>query len=342
MHLSNSWLHMGAHPLAEHLLTDFQRVRQENTPLPEVVLETLQKTLGPCSEMLLELPLGKALMRLSQAVQDDTDAQPDKLDYHNIAHFREAVMAVGHLSALEFEGQKACPHFVVLSMMAMVGHDFKHDGTSNTPGKSLEAMAWQACEPHLEGVHEKDMDALEAIILGTDPTKLNEHRTRYAQPGVSPEAIDRLRLLACEADLTPSLMPGHGVAMGKLFAAELSSSGVDSLETLGKTISTWESRLGFLRHATPISAAADKFGLAQMHTTQLQAFAALSDSLGLTNDKEAAQHLDILEAQRGPEQASQLYMAALAHVDSRLGQHVAKVMNMSAPTILEDRLAFGM
>ena len=159
-------------------------------------------------------------------------------------------MAVGHLCALEFEGEAPCPHLVVLAMTAMVGHDFKHDGTSNETGKSLEAIAWQACEPYLDGVHLEDKKAIEAIILGTDPTKLNEHRARYSDASVPPSAIDRLRLIACEADLTPSLMPEHGVEMGKLLAKELKSSNVPVLTVLGERISSWESRMGFLHHAT--------------------------------------------------------------------------------------------
>lgn len=143
--------HKVPRPGVETLLMDFQRTRRENTPLTQVVLDTLKKTLGPGSaEMALDLPLGKALMRLTQAVQEDGQANDAGApDYHNTAHFKEAVMAVGHLCALEFEGEAPCPHLVVLAMTAMVGHDFKHDGTSNETGKSLHgkpaSRTWTAC-----------------------------------------------------------------------------------------------------------------------------------------------------------------------------------------------------
>lgn len=306
-------------------------------------METLNKALGSgAAELMIEMPLGQALMRLSHAVQDDTEANPGQLDYHNVAHFREAVMAAGHLTALEFEGEMACPHFVVLAMTAMVGHDFKHDGTSNTPDKSLEAMAWEACKPHLKGVHLEDMRALESIIMGTDPTKLNDHRSRYASVQSPPGSIERLRLLACEADLTPSLLPVHGVAMGKLFANELNASGVSHLETLGKTIGSWESRMGFLKHAAPISVAASKFGLSHMHGVQLQAYSALTESLGMVSDKDTAKHLDGLDVSLGPVQAQQVYMAAVAHVDSKLAQAVCQAANLPHPSPMERHLSFGM
>lgn len=330
-------------PSAEQLLADFQKARREDTPLPDVVMQTLNSTLGPgVADIMLEMPLGQALMRLSHAVQKETSAQSEQLDYHNVAHFREAVMSAGHLAALEFEGQKACPHMVVLAMTAMVGHDFKHDGTSNTPDKCLEAVAWDACKPHMEGVHPEDMAALESIILCTDPLLLNEQRSRYASVQSPATAIDKLRLLACEADLTPSLMPVHGVAMGKLFAAELNVSGVPKLEKLGETLSSWESRMGFLKHATPISTAAKKFGLAHIHDSQLKAFSALTDSLGMVGDKETTQHLDGLERSIGAAHAGEVYMAALAHVDGPLAQTVCKTMGLPHPAPLQQRLSFGM
>lgn len=343
MQLSNPQRHAAPRPSAEHLLADFQRVRKENTPLPDVVMETLNKTLGPgVAEIAMEMPLGKALIRLSHAVQKDTDTKPGKLDYHNIAHFREAVMSVGHLSALEFEGQAASPHLVMLAMTAMVGHDFKHDGTSNTPNKSLEAMAWDACKPHLQDLPSEDMNALESIILATDPTKLNDHRARYASAQMPPGTIERLRLLACEADLTPSLLPAHGVAMGKMLANEMTSSGVANLETLGKTIGSWESRMGFLRYATPISLAAEKFGLAHMHSVQLQAFSALTETLGTASDKDTAKYLDGLDNSSASGQASQVYMAAIMQVDGALGQSVCQAMNIPEPAPLQPNLSFGM
>ncbi len=336
--------HKVPRPGVENLLVDFQRTRRDNTPLTQVVLDTLKKTLGPGSaEMALDLPLGKALMRLTQAVQDDGQAHDsDAPNYHNTAHFKEAVMAVAHLSALEFEGEAPCPHFVVLAMTAMVGHDFKHDGTSNEPGKSLEAIAWQACEPYLEGAHDEDKKVIEAIIMGTDPTKLNEHRARYSDPSTPPSAIDRLRLIACEADLTPSLMPVHGVEMGKLLAQELKSSNVPVLTVLGERISSWESRMGFLHHAKPISKAADTFGLKNMHAAQLQAFVELGQSLDAGDPKEAARHLDKVEAEQGPAQSSALYMSALAHVDNKLGTAVARATNSPTPGPLQKDMDFGM
>ena len=336
--------HKVPRPGVETLLGDFQRTRRENTPLTQVVLDTLKKTLGPGSaEMALDLPLGKALMRLTQAVQEDGQANDAGApDYHNTAHFKEAVMAVGHLCALEFEGEAPCPHLVVLAMTAMVGHDFKHDGTSNETGKSLEAIAWQACEPYLDGVHLEDKKAIEALILGTDPTKLNEHRARYSYASVPPSAIDRLRLIACEADLTPSLMPEHGVEMGKLLAKELKSSNVPVLTVLGERISSWESRMGFLHHAKPISKAADTFGLKNMHSTQLQAFVELAQSLDLSDAKDAARHLDKVDVNQGPSQSSALYLSALTHVDSKLGAAVARAMNLPAPGPLQKDVDFGM
>ena len=58
--------------------------------------------------------------------------------------------------------------------------------------------------------------------------------------------------------------------------------------------------MGFLKHAAPISGAANKFGFSHMHDVQLQAYSALTDSLGMVSDKETAKYLDGLEVSLGP------------------------------------------
>lgn len=317
---------------AQQLLRTFQQVRQENTPLPEIIRTSLFTSLSPgTASVALASPLGKALLKLGTTIQHVADTETRVLDYHNIAHFRETVLAVAQLSALEFTGSEQ-PRAVMLAMLAMSGHDFLHDGTSNTPIKSLEALAWNACAPHLSGLEDTDKTIIQAMIMGTEPTRLDEHRAVYTSSVAAPSMVDRLKLLACEADLTPSLLPGHGNAMGFLYAAELAKSGIPSLVALGEHIASWSSRLGFLHHVQPISEAAHKMGLTDMMQHQLEAFSLLADELGFATPKEAARYLDDLATVSGFSASQQLYLTTLSRVDASLARAVREALYMPSKT----------
>lgn len=308
---------------AQNLLYVFTNMRRQLPPLPEVVRNTLADVLGQArAQEALETPQGRTLLTLSTAIQESLDADTKKQTYHNGEHFKETVVAVAYLSALEFENHPLQTPAVLLSMLAMAGHDFKHDGTANTPTKSLEAIAWHACEPYLNELPEQDRAIVKAIIMGTEPTRLNEHRAVYTSSVVTPSMQDRLVLLACEADLTPSMLPGHGNAMGILYANELTQSGLPDLMATGKHIASWTSRLGFLHHAHPVSNAAHKLGLTNALNHQLEAFSTLADSIGLSTPKEAAGYLDDVHNKIDHETALQRYLVALWCVDTSLANAV--------------------
>ena len=188
------------------------------------------------------------LRQAGEALIASIHANPGKsneLPYHNQYHFAEAVLAMGTLCAAARELGLISPVEAALGVVAMVGHDIGHDGSSASGG-ALEALA--AAETvrisRSAGVPAEQLEWLAYIIAGTDPGAVagNEDRSaRILPPGRFGASADALRSLANEADVMASLLPHLGLRLGDALAAERRlAGGADRIATFG-------GRLAFLR-----------------------------------------------------------------------------------------------
>lgn len=293
------------------LLQKFEASRARPHTLKSTAWRALREALGDSeAERLSSEPLGFAVSLLSDAI--DAHGGSGQPAYHNEAHFKEAVLAMGALCSAEFEGHPDRSRLVALGVIAMAGHDFLHDGTRNEPGKSLEENSFRACLPLLRqaGLGQADVAAIESVILGTEDRLLGANRAAYQarQTGPLGREVDQLRMLANEADLSASLLPGSGQKMGALLASEWNAAGIE----MGKTVASWAGRLGFLGFACTGSAAARAMGLEEARDVQVRAFSRLASRLGAPSAPEAAKRLDAIAADAGPKAALSLYAGALA------------------------------
>lgn len=307
---------------AQELIDKFQKGREQPVSLLTTAEQSLIEALGPRSAReLMQTPLGSSIKALASVIDQHHQSAGPVPDYHNIAHFKEAVIASSAICAAEFSGHPERARMVGLGVLSMIGHDFMHDGTTNSPDKSLEAISWAACEPHLKnaGLSSADQDIVHTLILKTDPSLLPENRERYkgtAPPGAMGRDVDRLCLACMEADTAGSLLPGIGNKMGDLLSSEWMNSGIEA----GKTIGSWKARVGFLGFIATATEGSKHIGMEQARTAQIEAFKSIAQQMGLPDAGSAGAKLDEIAQQEGKPKALMIFAKALESISPELAQ----------------------
>jgi hypothetical protein len=214
-------------------------------------------------------------------------AGEQELAYHNRHHFAEATLAMGWLCATARERGAISLHQAVLGVIAMVGHDFRHDGSWKQTG-ALEKIAADgvvalAAEA---GVDDEDQLGLHAIILATAMPAVRANKIRAEELdrlGFAQSGLDAVCLMASEADVLTSLMPGLGCRLGYALAAEWAAQpGTPPMDP-----SSFGGRVAFLRLHDYLSDAAVELGLSRMHVSQFMAFRQLAVQSGDAAEPEA-------------------------------------------------------
>ena len=253
----------------------------------------------------------------AEAIQTIAAGRPE-LPYHNRHHFVEATLAMGWLCAVARARGAISLHEAVVGVVAMVGHDFRHDGTWNQTG-ALEKVAADAVISiaTCAGVNGEDCQALRGIILATALPAVRANKARAAEQeraGCRQGGMDAMHLMASEADVLTSLMPGLGCRLGHALAAEWSANpGSPPLDPASFT-----GRVAFLRLHDYFSEAATELGLLRMHDSQLMAFRQISErSGGVAWPEVGAALLDRLK----PCQAVRAFGAALRQTGSDKHPH---------------------
>jgi hypothetical protein len=233
--------------------------------------------------------------------------------YHNRHHAAEATLAMGWLCRAALALGLLSARQAALGVVAMVGHDLDHDG-STVGGGLLEARSWAAVRPHASaaGLDEAALASLGDVILSTDPAlvAVNAARARGAAPGGPLGAgQDMLRMLANEADVYASMLPRLGPCLSRLLAEEWRPSGNPVLLRVG----TAAGRCAFLRGYPAMSAPAEQVGMAAARACCLDVYAAVARDFGQEGTAEAGcALLDGLQ----PAEAEAAYAAALERAET--------------------------
>ena len=256
-------------------------------------------------------PLYAAGLAVAAAVDREVaraaEAGRAELPYHNRHHFVEATLAMGWLCAIARERGAISLHQAVLGVVAMVGHDFRHDGSWDQTG-ALERLAADAVGAIAEaaGMGAEDCQTLRGIILATalPAVRANKARAERQPAGYRQSGLDTLHLMASEADVLTSLMPGLGCRLGHALAEEWSAR--PELPPLDPA--SFAGRVAFLRLHDYLSDAARQFGLLRLHDSQVNALRQLALQSGEEAEPEAgAALLDRLP----PRQAARIFAAAM-------------------------------
>ena len=151
-------------------------------------------------------------------------AQP----YHNRTHTAEVLESAGWLvghdpqhQAHRVDHQKA----TLLLMTAMVAHDWGHQG--HIPGGSVGAMeqisadrlhtVWREYDP--QGQHLDALNDIRSIIMGTEFTQGPKSNAQQWEDNPN-DVISKMRVLANDADVLPSVLPWTGPERGQRLAEE--------------------------------------------------------------------------------------------------------------------------
>ncbi len=246
-----------------------------------------------------------------------------ELPYHNRHHFAEATLAMGWLCAIARDRGAISLHQAGLGVVAMVGHDFRHDGSWDQTG-ALENLAADAAVAiaAMADVDAEDRQALRGIILATALPAVRANKARAAErerAGHRQSGWDAIHLMASEADVMTSLMPGLGCRLGHALAAEWAANpGRPPMDP-----SSFTGRVAFLRLHDYLSDAAVELGLLLMHVSQVMAFRQIAVRWGSAAQPEAgAALLDRLT----PRQAARAFAAAMLQTGSgnqpRIGEPI--------------------
>ena len=240
-------------------------------------------------------------------------AGPGELAYHNRHHFCEATLAMGWICAIAHTRGAISLHQAMLGVVAMVGHDYGHDGSWDQTG-ALEELAANTVTAIAAsvGVGVEDRSALYGIILATALPAVRRNKDRAAvreRAGQRQTGLEAMHLMASEADVLTSLMPGLGCRLGHALAAEWAANpGTPPLDPASFT-----GRVAFLGLHDYLSDASIELGLLHMHVSQVMAFRQLAVRWGQAAlPEEGAAILDRLP----PRQATRIFAAAMLQTRS--------------------------
>ncbi len=236
-----------------------------------------------------------------------------ELPYHNRHHFVEATLAMGWLCAIARERGAISLHQAVLGVVAMVGHDYGHDGSWDQSG-ALEKLAADAIVAIAAsvGVQAEDCLALRGVVMATALPLVRANKARAAElerAGYSQSGWAAMHLMASEADVLTSLMPGLGCRLGHALAAEWAGKpGSPPLDP-----SSFTGRITFLQLHDYLSDSAIELGLLRLYVSQVMAFRQVAVWYGATPRPEAgAALLDRL----APRRAVRAFAAAMLQTSS--------------------------
>ncbi len=198
--------------------------------------------------------------------------------YHNRLHMADTLVA---LTVLLLESRRDEPkraaagpsHAEWLAMLAMLGHDYLHDGTINQTPSQLELRSAAHLAPLMErhALAEADRAQVREFILLTDPTRVAATHQKVADRRFAVSDPDCLAVLLQEADILASSLPEPGLELTRQLAQEWHR--VDPQRA--RQVLTNAGRQGFLRFGALFSSpASQRLGLGRVRTQQLQALEA--------------------------------------------------------------------
>jgi len=280
----------------------FAAMRAAPPDLPHAVATAFATVAGPDPSPELRA-LQAAGEKLARAIDASMQGRPE-LPYHNRYHFAEAVLAMGWLCRVARERGRFPASLAGLGIIAMTGHDWGHDGSSNGHGR-LEREAADAVLRVVAPLPYSGSEVVRTVIIGTDPSRVAENAARAAgklPPGKLGRDVDLLCKIANEADVFTSFLPTLAWHQAAALAEEW--RGTEAGVKVGK----YAGRLAFLRTYDCFSTPARSLGLAALRDAQVDAFAHVAERLGSgASPEDGAAALDRMPR----EKARALYSAAL-------------------------------
>lgn len=196
--------------------------------------------------------------------------------YHNRLHMADTLVGLTVL-LLESRRDEAARGAArpasrgeLLALLAMLGHDYLHDGSINRSPGELELRSADALVPVMQrhGLAAADRALVRELILRTDPSGVAASHQKLVGRRFATTDPDCLAVLVQEADILASSLPVPGLELTRSLAEEWER--VDPPRA--RQVLTDAGRLGFLRFAALFSSpASERLGLNRLRQEQLAA-----------------------------------------------------------------------
>ena len=231
-----------------------------------LVLQQCLRQLGCHSGIRLgarQRVMHRCMDEVAQCIEQDgrtREAAGEEPAYHNRLHMADTLVALTGLllaqRAVDRSAAKKPSLQESVAMLAMLGHDFLHDGSVNTRPAELESRSVDCLRPWLQrnGVAEADQALMAQLILATDPAVVGACHDRVEDRTFSTRDPDCLVVLVQEADIMASTMPVIGPALTRQLATEWERLGP---EQAGALLSA-SGRLKFLTESARFSSPASQ------------------------------------------------------------------------------------
>ncbi len=231
------------------------------------------------------VPVLACMQALAQLIEEDgvkRHSQGLEPAYHNRLHMADALVA---LTVLLLETRKdvatsaatvamARPaHAEWLAMLAMLGHDYLHDGSVNKTPSELEWRSVRKLQPLMaqHGMSAADAEIVKHLILSTDPSVVPASHQKIAHRPFLIDDLDCLTVLVQEADILASSLPDVGQALTQQLAQEWALFDAPR----AAQVLTPKGRLGFLRFGALFSSpASQRLGLSALRAAQISSLEA--------------------------------------------------------------------
>jgi hypothetical protein len=220
------------------------------------------------------------LLELARLVEEDGARRARagaELAYHNRLHIADTLVALTLLirvqSAIESRAAATVPLLWIEALIAMVAHDYLHDGTVNSRLGEIEARSCAAIEPPLVrlGLPADSRQRVLGWIMATDPAVVADHHRWIRQRPFSVDDPLCLQAMINEADILVSALPDFERAQTESLVRERRQSGADASDSL----LTAQARRHFLEQVAIFSSdASRRLGLDRLRSSQLRALAA--------------------------------------------------------------------
>ncbi len=208
--------------------------------------------------------------------------------YHNHYHSADAMITASFLANEEFSKKDLRKNGVLL-VISMMGHDLNHSGSTNKYDYELEKISYQSLNDFVTsnkkikdfwdknlsnefGSWESFSKKIEEVILGTD-FKLGpaQNIQNYNLSDTGDYKINKIKMLANEADILPSCTAELGPELGLYLAKEQNNEAVGSwkgreffLKNLAKFHSKASENVGIVEHIKKQVDLIDKYGVAKL------------------------------------------------------------------------------
>ncbi|MEY3659070.1 MAG: 35-cyclic nucleotide phosphodiesterase [Pseudomonadota bacterium] len=211
-----------------------------------------------------EWPIAVDLASAVEAQGCSAAIRNEELAFHNREHIFDVLS--GLYCLCRYSPDTLSISDVSVLLIAMIGHDFLHNGEANQSLRERERVSCTSIEPFLSRLEPHLRRQIVHLILSTDPAGYGR-----LMRDLDTSAQRRARL-AVDADLFASLLPLRGFYLGNCLADEIFPSDVKSANSLR----TLQGRYSFLQSYSPRSSAACSLGLPGLVAAQLDVILSLT------------------------------------------------------------------